>query len=162
MREPFAPAVPAWTPVSVRLRDMRRLLLVVLAGGPSLVGAAALVWASAPWIALAVLVGAAVAVAWGWRVVDRGWRALQYAERTDDLAIRRGVFVRTLVLVPYGRMQFVDIEAGPLRRRFGIATVQLHTAAAATDATIPGLLDTDAAALRDRLAVRSRERSAGL
>ena len=34
-------------------------------------------------------------------------------------------------------MQFVDVTAGPLERAFGLATVQLHTAAAASDARIP-------------------------
>jgi membrane protein YdbS with pleckstrin-like domain len=44
----------------------------------------------------------------------------------------------------------------------GVSTVQLHTAAATTDATIPGLLPDEAAALRDRLAARGEVRSAGL
>jgi len=45
---------------------------------------------------------------------------------------------------------------------FGITTVQLHTAAATTDAKIPGLLPDIAAALRDRLAQRGEQRSTGL
>ena len=42
-------------------------------------------------------------------------------------------------VVPYGRLQFVDVDAGPIDRMFGLATVKLHTASASTDATIPGL-----------------------
>ena len=56
----------------------------------------------------------------------------------------------------------VDLRAGPIDRWLGIATVQLHTAAATTDATIPGLVPLDAAAFRDRLAARGEERTAGL
>jgi membrane protein YdbS with pleckstrin-like domain len=67
-----------------------------------------------------------------------------------------------LVVVPYGRMQIVDLTSGPLDRWLGIATVQLHTAAATTDAAIPGLPPEQAAALRDRLAARGEERSAGM
>jgi hypothetical protein len=59
-------------------------------------------------------------------------------------------------------MQFVDVTAGPLQRRFGVATVQLHTAAAATDAQIPGLVPVEAARLRDRLAAHGESRAAGL
>ena len=59
-------------------------------------------------------------------------------------------------------MQMVDLTAGPIDRWLGIATVQLHTAAATTDATIPGLPPEDAAALRDRLAARGEARSAGM
>ncbi len=58
-------------------------------------------------------------------------------------------------------MQFVDVTAGPLDRRFGLATVQLHTAAAATDAQIPGLVPAEAARLRDRLAARGEAGAAG-
>ena len=57
-------------------------------------------------------------------------------------------------------MQFVDVSAGPLERAFGLATVQLHTAAAASDARIPGLPPAEAARLRDRLD-RARRRPRG-
>ena len=60
------------------------------------------------------------------------------------------------------RMQFVDVTAGLLERWMGIATVRMHTAAAATDATIPGLPTAEAALLRDRLAHKGEERSMGL
>ncbi|HUY61272.1 MAG TPA: PH domain-containing protein, partial [Candidatus Dormibacteraeota bacterium] len=70
--------------------------------------------------------------------------------------------VRRLSVVPYGRMQFVDVSAGPVERYFGLATVRLHTAAAATDARIPGLEAADARRLRDRLAELGEARSAGL
>jgi len=66
------------------------------------------------------------------------------------------------VVVPYGRMQFVDVTRGPLERAFGIATVQLHTAAAHTDARIPGLVPEEAARLRDRLGNLGQARTAGL
>ena len=69
---------------------------------------------------------------------------------------------RRLVIVPYGRMQLVDLKAGPIHRWLGITTVQLHTAAATTDASIPGLTPQIAADLRDRLARRGEQRSAGL
>jgi len=59
-------------------------------------------------------------------------------------------------------MQLVDVRAGPIDRWMGITTVQLHTAAATTDASIPGLEPDVAASLRDRLARRGEQRSAGL
>jgi uncharacterized membrane protein YdbT with pleckstrin-like domain len=63
---------------------------------------------------------------------------------------------------PHGRMQFVDVTAGPLERLLGLATVQLHTAAAASDARIPGLTAAEAARLRDRLAALGEARAEGL
>ena len=94
--------------------------------------------------------------------VERRWRAWGYLEREDDLVVRRGVLVHRTSVVPYGRMQYVDVTAGPLDRRLGIATVTLHTAAAATDAFVPGLLADEATRLRDRLAALGEARQAGL
>ena len=57
----------------------------------------------------------------------------------EDLLVRRGVMFRRMSVIPYGRMQYVEVTAGPFERAFGLATVQMHTAAAASDARIPGL-----------------------
>jgi uncharacterized protein len=92
----------------------------------------------------------------------RRYRAWGYAEREDDLLVRRGVMIRRLTVVPYGRMQFVDVTAGPVDRLFGLATVQLHTAAAASDAKIPGLERAEADRLRDQLASLGEAKAAGL
>lgn len=103
----------------------------------------------------------AVAVAF-YAVIHGRYRAWGYAEREDDLLVRRGVMVRKLSIVPYGRMQFVDVTAGPVDRMFKLATVQLHTASAATDARIPGLAVEEAHRLRDRLAALGEAQAAGL
>lgn len=100
---------------------------------------------------------AAAAVSLRRRVLSWG-----YAEREDDLVVMRGVLVQRITVVPYGRMQFLDVTAGPFERSFGLATVQLHTAAAASDARIPGLAAAEAARLRDRLALLGEARAAGL
>jgi hypothetical protein len=108
--------------------------------------------------ALVVLAGGAVLDVLLQRRVGR-WG---YLEREEDLLVRRGVLVRRLSVVPYGRMQFVDVTAGPVERSFGLATVRLHTAAAASDARIPGLEAAEAARLRDQLAALGEANAAGL
>lgn len=95
-------------------------------------------------------------------LVARRYRSWGYAEREDDLLVRRGVLFTRMSVVPYGRMQFIDVAAGPLERAFGLATVHLHTAAAATDARIPGLEREEAGRLRDRLAELGEAQAAGL
>ena len=97
-----------------------------------------------------------------WLLVGRRYRSWGYAEREEDLLVRRGVMFARLSVVPYGRMQFIDVTAGPLERAFRLATVRLHTAAAATDARIPGLERDEAARLRDRLAELGEAQAAGL
>jgi uncharacterized protein len=96
------------------------------------------------------------------RFLARRVAAWGYAERKDDLMVRRGVLVRRLSVIPYGRMQFIDVTAGPLERSLGLATVRMHTAAAASDARIPGLESSAAAALRDQLAALGEAQAAGL
>jgi len=119
--------------------------------------------ASGEWLVAAVaavVLAAATSVAMV--VVDRNYRSWGYAERAEDLLVTHGVLYRRLVVVPYGRMQLVDVTAGPIERKFGIATVRLHTASAGTDARIRGLPPDEAARLRDRLAALGEARSAGL
>ena len=110
-----------------------------------------------------VVAAAAVAIALVRAVmVVRSVRSWGYAERDDDLLVRHGLFMRKLSIVPYARMQFVDVTVGPMERMFGLATVTLHTAAAATDAQVPGLPAAEAARLRDRLSSLGESRSEGL
>ncbi len=55
--------------------------------------------------------------------------------------------------VPISRVQHVDIKHGPLERRFGLATLVVHTAAVhLSGITVLGLEDADAQHLRDTLA----------
>ena len=110
-------------------------------------------------IAVAVAIAGSLAALWFARNRFRSW---VYQERDEDLIVERGVLIRRLSVVPYGRMQFVDVSAGPIDRVFRLATVKLHTAAAASDARIPGLERDEAARLRDRLAALGEAKAAGL
>jgi uncharacterized protein len=152
----------AWRRPDRRLLTLRRLevgavTLVVAAGAGIWLG----VWLGALAGLLSVL-GAAVAGAIVERILTRRFGSWGYAEREDDLLVRRGVLVRRLSVVPYGRMQFIDVRSGLLERSFGLATVHMHTAAAASDARIPGLTVDEAARLRDRLAELGEAQAAGL
>jgi membrane protein YdbS with pleckstrin-like domain len=113
-------------------------------------------------IPLIVAAGAVVIALIRSIVVARSVRSWGYAEREDDLLVRHGLFMRKLSIVPYARMQFVDVTVGPMERMFGLATVTMHTAAAASDAQIPGLPAAEAARLRDRLSSLGESRSEGL
>ncbi len=95
-------------------------------------------------------------------VAGRRVRAWGYAERAEDLLVRRGVMFRRTSVIPYGRMQYVEVTAGPFERAFGLATVQMHTAAAASDARIPGLPAQEAARLRDQLTSLGESHAMGL
>lgn len=159
---PFEPDADGWTPVSPRLASGRR---AIAAGSVLVLTAAAviaLVLAALPeWGFLALVLGLLV-MAWLWWLIGRQVRAIGYADRDDDLLVVSGILFKRLVVVPYGRMQQVDVRRGPVERYLGLATVQLHTAAATSDAAIPGLPPEEAGRLRDRLAILGEQRSAGL
>ncbi len=89
-------------------------------------------------------------------------RALGYLLRDDDLVFRKGIMFLRVVSVPYGRMQLVDINRGPIARAFGLSELKLVTAAAASHITIPGLPEADAERLRDHLVELAESRRAGL
>jgi membrane protein YdbS with pleckstrin-like domain len=152
-----------WTPVSPRLITARRitLALVMLLAVAGVVALFLIPGVPRAW-ALAAAAVALVVFVWLWWLIGRRVRSFGYSERGDDLLVTSGIMFRRLVIVPYGRMQLVDVKAGPIDRWLGVTTVQLHTAAATTDAKIPGLVPDVAAALRDRLAQRGEQRSTGL
>lgn len=159
--DPFV-AEAGWTPVNPRLATGRRLVgtgVVVLLTAVVVV---ALAVVDLPEYGFLALVLGIAALAWMWWLIGRQVRAIGYADRADDLLVVSGILFRRLVVVPYGRMQLVDVRRGPIERYLGLATVQLHTAAATTDATIPGLPPDEAGRLRDRLAALGEQRSAGL
>lgn len=113
-------------------------------------------------VAAALIVAIALAGFLSDRWAQRRVRAWAYCERQDDLLVRRGVMVSRLSVIPYGRMQFIDVIAGPIERAFSLATVRMHTAAASSDARIPGLTQIEAARLRDHLAQLGEAKAAGL
>lgn len=95
-------------------------------------------------------------------VTPRRVRSIGYQLRDDDLLFRRGILFQRFVAVPYGRMQLVDINRGPVSRILGLSELKFVTAAASTGVTIPGLPQADADALRDHLVALAETRRAGL
>ncbi|MFC5187039.1 PH domain-containing protein [Actinomadura harenae] len=161
--EAFEPGAGlVWSRISSRYPWHRRIAALVRAIPVAAVGAFLLWRGGGTLAALLWVVGVLAVLVVSWVAVEIAYRSYGYAERGDDLIVTSGVFVRRLIVVPYGRMQFVDVTAGLLERWMGLSTVRLHTAAAATDAVIPGLPAAEAALLRDRLARKGEERSMGL
>lgn len=158
--DPFAPQGVSFQPISPRLAPARLIPLL----GLDLLAAAGFVAGGVlltPWY----YCGAAVSVLvllWELWLVPRQVRAMGYALAEDHLLWRKGILLRRLCVIPYGRMQFVDTSQGPLARYLGIAEVKLHTASASTDATINGLPVAEAERLRQLLSERGEQRMAGL
>jgi membrane protein YdbS with pleckstrin-like domain len=159
----------AWTRVSpkhlsvVVLSTLLGTLFWLAALGWPAVLAATGVWSGAP-LGLLLLPPAAVLAAGLLSVLlaPRRVRAIGYAERGEDLLVRRGLLYQRVTVIPYGRMQYVDVSVSPLQRSFGLATVKLHTAAVGSHAEIPGVEHAEASRLRERLTARGEALLAGL
>ncbi|MCU1534263.1 MAG: hypothetical protein JWR53_744 [Glaciihabitans sp.] len=94
--------------------------------------------------------------------VPRRVKSIGYQLREDDFIFRRGLMFQRFVAVPYGRMQLVDINRGPLARALGLSELKFVTAAASSGVVLPGLVHEDAEELRDRLVELAESRRAGL
>jgi uncharacterized protein len=151
-----------WDVPSPRLRVLRRCEVAATTLGSLIVAVGIALAVGATSAALVVVVAVLVAGSIADLVAGRRVRAWGYAERADDLLVRRGVMFRRMSVIPYGRMQYVEVTAGPFERAFGLATVQMHTAAAASDARIPGLAADEAARLRDQLTSSGEAQAIGL
>jgi membrane protein YdbS with pleckstrin-like domain len=163
MEELFAPPVYEWQRLSPKYRSMRQLTSLVVP--PVLLTIPALivgVTSGRWWISGLIWAAAVVIAIVRFAFVGRSWRSWGYVEREDDLYITHGVMFRSLIAVPYGRMQLVEVESGPLERGFGLATVTLKTASPETGARIPGLSPEEATRLRDRLTELGEAHASGL
>ncbi len=156
---PFDIDGATWVPVSRELIKVRTIVSLIWFGIAILAGAVA-AFLFTPWlwfmpgIALVLLI-------WSLWLIRRQVPAIGYAELSDELAVRRGIMFKNLILIPYGRMQYIEVDAGPLMRKYGIATVTLHSAAV-DSGDIPGVPLEEATRLRDRLTKRSESMLAGL
>ncbi len=157
------PGDPPWRPLPDDARHAFRWGALLGWGLPGLLGPiAAMILAVADepsWWAL-VLGVAPPALAVGLALWQSSW-AFRYTRwRLDDdgFRLRRGRWWRREVLVPRARVQHLDIERGPIERRFGLATLVMHTAGFHHgELRQAGFAEDDAMRLRDALVPALRE-----
>ena len=137
---------------------MRLVWTVKLAASAVAVVVVVLLWALAAGVTLLVplaVAGAMTAVIVWWpRARYEHW---SFALGPATLELRRGVLWRSETSVPYFRIQRVDIERGPVERRWGVAELRVRTAAHAGDARLPGIAETDAEDLRRTILTRASD-----
>ena len=103
---------------------------------------------------------------WGlWWILTtpRRTRALGYALESNHLMARRGIVFRSMSSMPYGRIQYVDVDSGPLERMCGVARLTVRTAGTTTGTMVLfGIPLNVAEELRADLVRRADERMAAL
>lgn len=154
--------ITGWRGVSNRLVwvDVAGILVSAVVGAA--VGVLLLLMVPWPWLGAVVLAVVVVSAVVRLVLAPRRVRAIGWVLRDDDLVVRRGILLSRVVAVPYGRMQLIDVNRGPVARLLGLAELRLVTAAATSDVTLPGLPEAEAAELRDALVARAEERRVGL
>ena len=86
------------------------------------------------------------------RVPLRRSQARGYQLGGDRLRVVRGLLFRSDTVVPFGRVQHIDVHQGPLERAYGLATLVLHTAGTHNaSVALPGLGHDDAVAMREAI-----------
>ena len=80
------------------------------------------------------------------------YRSRGYHMADDRLRVVKGVMFHADTVVPFSRVQHIDVEQGPLERLFGISRLILHTAGTHNSSvTLPGLAHDNATAMREEI-----------
>ena len=117
---------------------------------------------------LSALTGAIAAVLvvwciWWAALLPRRTRALGYSLRPNHLMARQGVLFRHVTSIPYGRIQYVDVDSGPLERAHHLVRLTIRTAGVtASKVTLYGIPTACGQQLRELLIRRADERMAEL
>lgn len=161
---------PQWVPAASRYLTVRFVHTLSALALPILVGVA-LYCAGAFFggpeaLRIVGLVVVAVFGLWGlWWILTtpRRTRALGYALESNHLMARRGIVFRSMSSMPYGRIQYVDVDSGPLERMCGVARLTVRTAGTTTGTMVLfGIPLNVAEELRADLVCRADERMAAL
>jgi membrane protein YdbS with pleckstrin-like domain len=136
----------------------------VLTSIPFLIGALVLeaVSRDQAWVPAGVIAGPVLLIALALiiRIPMRRYSARGYQMSADRLRVVRGVLFRSDTVVPFSRVQHIDVNQGPLERFFGIATLTLHTAGNHNaSVALPGLGEPLAREMREDIRAHIRRES---
>lgn len=77
------------------------------------------------------------------------WKTWRYDVSAEEISLFYGVLIKTRIVIPMVKVQYVDTEQGPLMRCYGLAAVSISTAAG--EHKIPALSADVAEELRDKI-----------
>lgn len=135
---------------------LRNLVLALIPAVPASVLGSAFMPGVVAVACAALLVG--LLMVFGWWHAGAAFARYRVRVLDDGVMVERGVFWRSQAFVPGARIQHTEVNQGPLDRRWGMAKLVIHTAAAGlASVAAVGLHRDDAIAVRDRLLDRSHD-----
>ena len=113
-----------------------------------------------PWLLPVILVVANLLLLWlavFWPAIEH--RHVKWSVGPVGVQIKKGVFWKHQIAIPWARVQHADVSQGPLARQFSIGNLTIHTAGTKhASIDIVGLNHVVAIELRDEVI---RQRKAG-
>ena len=139
------------TQLDPRYKTMMRLVAGITAAflllGASIAEMAIPGWTGIVWVPALLII--LYLVVW---LPMRRYAARGYSLAEERLRVVRGVLFRSDTVVPFGRVQHIDVDQGPLERAFHLATLTVHTAGSHNaSVSLPGLAHEDAVAMREEI-----------
>lgn len=146
-------------PILTELRSVWRCVYVFLGSVVGLIAGGVATWLghemsvtfSMP--SLWFILPTAALAGFGWYYAGRRFSLYRaYLHAGQGVALQDGVWWRSEAWVPLSRLQYLDVNQGPLDRRWGMASISLQTASSHDHTTrIAGLPLQEAQALRAAL-----------
>ncbi len=150
--EPLTKLDPSYSTV-MRIEGVLALIPLLIAGIALYVAAEVPAWV--PGIALAI-----AALVLVFYLPMKRYRSRGYHISDDRLRVVKGVMFHADTVVPFSRVQHLDVEQNPLERMFGIARLILHTAGTHNaSVTLPGLAHDNAITMREAIRAHVKRES---
>lgn len=135
-------------------------LQAIITSIPFLIGALAIEGAEILPKAVVVVPVALIALVFIIRLPARRFAARGYNISADRLRVVRGILFRSDTVVPFGRVQHIDVDQGPIERFFGLGTLTLHTAGSHNASVhLPGLEHNLATEMREEIRAHIKRES---
>ena len=84
------------------------------------------------------------------------FRVKKYAIRRRDIIYHSGLIFQNTTIIPFNRVQHVELKSGPIDRMFGLSRLKVYTAGGSqSDLIIPGLNANTAAKLKEMIILKT-------
>ncbi|WP_127845709.1 PH domain-containing protein [Psychroflexus aestuariivivens] len=110
------------------------------------------------WIPITVLTIVSVIFTFQAIEIEKGFPRKKFGIRQHDIIYQNGYFYFKEIVVPFNRIQHVEVKQGPLSRIFKLYALKLYTAGASSgDLVINGLSKDNAQKLKSKVLAKTSD-----